>query len=51
MIASAAQSAEGIEDVRDRLVLEIGEVVKEPHVIVERDDAGFEELRVIAASM
>ena len=51
MIASAAQSAEGIEDVRERLILEIGTVVTEPPTSVERDEAGFAELRAMAAAM
>jgi hypothetical protein len=51
MVASAAQSPEGIDEIRERLVLEIGEVVKEPPASVERDGAGFEELRAMAAGM
>lgn len=50
MVASAAQSPEGIDEVRERLVLEIGEVAKEPPTSVERDEAGFEELRAMAAA-
>lgn len=51
MVASAAQSTEGVENTQERLILEIGEVAKEPPTSVERDGAGFEELRAMAATM
>lgn len=50
-VAAAAQSADGIEEIRERLVLEIGTVINEPPTVVERDEAGFAELRAMAAAM
>ena len=52
MTATAAQSAEGIQEYRERLIVDIGEVMKEPSAIdVERDEAGFAELKSMAQAM
>ncbi len=52
MTASAVQNAEGFQEYRERLIVDMGEVVKEPSVIeVERDEAGFAELRSMAEAM
>lgn len=53
MTAAAAQSADGITEYRDKLVLELGDVVKntEPVIEAERDEAGFAELKQMALAM
>ena len=52
MTAAAAQSAEGVKELQERLVLEIGMVSNEtPALDVQRDDAGFAELKAMAAGM
>lgn len=52
MTAAAAQSGEGIKEMQSRLVLELGEVFKEqPGIHAERDEAGFNELKLMAATM
>ena len=53
MTATAAQSADGIKEYRERLIIDIGEVMKESVVTIEaeRDDVGFAELRSMAAAM
>lgn len=52
MTAAAAQSAEGITEYRERLVIEIGTVFnEEASPIVERDEAGFAELKMMAAGL
>lgn len=52
MTAAAAQSAEGVKELRDKLVLEIGHVASESPVIdTQRDEAGFAELKAMAAAM
>jgi hypothetical protein len=52
MTATAAQSAEGIGEYRQKLVLDIGTVFKEgPIIDAERDEAGFAELKMMAAGM
>lgn len=50
--AAAAQSAEGVRECQDRLIIEIGEVIKEPSVAeAVRDEVGFAELKLMAATM
>jgi hypothetical protein len=53
MVATAAQSAEGIEHHQERLVLEIGLVMSNdnPMLDVERDEKGFSELKTMAAEL
>ena len=52
MTNAAAQSGEGVKELQNRLVLELGEVFSEKAGIhVERDEAGFNELKMIAATM
>lgn len=54
LTAAASQSPEGVTELRDRLVLEMGEVVvaETPNPLdVQRDEAGFAELKAMAASM
>jgi len=48
-IHANAQSLEGATNYRKHLVIEMGEVVTESKMIpVERDEAGFEALRLLA---
>lgn len=53
MTATAAQSADGIKEYRERLIIDMGEVMKEPVAAIEtkRDDVGFAELRSMALAM
>lgn len=53
MVAAAAQSAEGIENHQERLVLEVGLVMTNDHpaLDVERDEKGFSELKMMAAEL
>lgn len=52
LTASAAQSADGVKEYHERLVIEMGDVMKEPSVAdAERDEVGFAELRQMAAAM
>jgi hypothetical protein len=52
MTATAAQSAEGVGEYRQRLILDIGTVFKDGLIIdAERDEAGFAELKMMAAGM
>jgi len=53
MVVSAAQSADGYKETHERLVLEIGTVyVGDSNPMnVERDEAGFNELKMMAAAM
>ncbi len=52
MTATAAQTADGIQEYRERLIVDIGEVMKEPLVAdAERDEAGFAELKTMAQAM
>lgn len=52
MVATAAQSAEGIENHQERLVLELGMVMNDSPVLdVERDEKGFSELKMMAAEL
>jgi len=49
-VAAAAQSADGYKETHERLVLEIGTVYAGP-TSVERDEAGLNELKMMAAAM
>ena len=52
MTATASQSADGVKEYRERLIVDIGEVMKEPSVAdAERDEAGFAELKSMAQTM
>ncbi len=52
MVAAAAQSAEGIESLQERFVLEVGLVMTDDPVLdVERDEKGFSELKMMAAEL
>lgn len=52
MTAAAAQSAEGIGEYRQKLILDIGTIFTEgPILNAERDEAGFAELKMMAAGM
>jgi hypothetical protein len=52
MIASASQSAEGVNALQERLVLEIGTVMTNmPALDIERDEEGFNELKMMAQAM
>jgi len=52
MVATASQSAEGIENHQERLVLEIGLVMTDNPVLdVDRDEKGFSELKMMAAEL
>ena len=53
-ISAVSQNPEGFSQHQERLVLELGEVVivERPEVMnAVRDQAGFEELRLMAAAM
>lgn len=45
---AAAGSPDGVTELQERLVLEIGDVVKQPATSIERDEAGFAELKAMA---
>lgn len=51
-VAVNARNPEGMQEFNERLVLELGEVSKEP-VVPEavRDEEGFKELRMLAAAI
>lgn len=52
MTAAASQSADGVKELQERLVLEIGTVANAPPVVdAQRDEAGFAELKAMAAAM
>lgn len=52
MTAAAAQSSDGVKELQEKLVLEIGEVANEPPTIdAKRDEAGFAELKAMAMAM
>ena len=52
MVAAAAQSAEGIESLQERFVVEVGMVMTDSPVLeVERDEKGFSELKMMAAEL
>ena len=52
MTAAASQSSEGVKELQEKLVLEIGVVANEPPALdVKRDEAGFAELKAMAAGM
>lgn len=52
MTAAAAQSSDGVKELQEKLVLEIGVVANEPPVIdAQRDEQGFAELKAMAAVM
>ncbi|PLC44565.1 hypothetical protein C0Q88_07755 [Ralstonia pickettii] len=48
-VAGSAQSGEGFAEYRQQLILEIGTVLRDDPLSTERDQAGFEELRAMAA--
>lgn len=49
-VAGSAQSSEGFAEYRKQLIVEIGTVLRDDApVSSERDTAGFEELRAMAA--
>ncbi|WKZ86345.1 hypothetical protein N5B55_05165 [Ralstonia pickettii] len=48
-VAGSAQSGEGFTEYRQQLILEIGTVLRDDPMSSERDEAGFEELRAMAA--
>ena len=51
-VSMASQSGEGAKECQERLVLEMGVIVKSPiGVNLERDEDGFLELKALAASM
>lgn len=51
-VAISAQSGEGFKSQRERLIAETGVVIKGAQVFDdERDQAGFEELKALAALM
>jgi len=51
-VAANVQSPEGLQEFHEKLVIELGEVSKEPIVpSAERDQEGFNELRMLAAAM
>ena len=52
-ISAVAQSSEGFTEHRERLVLELGEVVTEKSEVPNavRDQTGFDELKNMAAAM
>ena len=51
-VAANVQSPEGLQEFHEKLVIELGEVSKEPIVpSAERDQEGFNELRILAAAM
>jgi hypothetical protein len=50
MTSAAAQSADGVKELQEKLVLEIGTVATEaPEIEAKRDEAGFAELKAMAA--
>lgn len=46
-VMNSAQSGEGAEQCRTRLIVEMGEVVKESPLAAQRDYEGFEQLRMM----
>jgi len=51
-VAVNSQSSEGLQEFHEKLVLEVGDVAKEPVVPdAVRDEEGFNELRMLAAAM
>lgn len=54
LVSAAAQSPEGIKDLQERYVVEMGDVYVSKNVSpleVERDEEGFGELKALAALM
>lgn len=52
MTAAAAQSPDGAQECQERLIIDIGDVIKEPSVAeAARDEIGFAELKLMAATM
>jgi len=52
MIAGISQSSEGMKDYQEKLILEMGVIVKAPiGADIERDEAGFADLKAMAQAM
>ena len=52
MVAAVAQSSEAIKDYQEKLILEMGVVVKAPAAAdIERDEKGFADLKAMAQAM